>query len=548
MDIDNNPNILCGEIESRLCAVNNTCGCGCAFEAEIYIQCVLVEQGCENVVACNDTRCEEELIQLSKCDTATGSNCNSCVRDSVNALFKTENTTSCLDFQSTVCTSSDTCGCGQCADELELWYSCAYAQDCPDFSCPTPASSPLSSPVAAPVDGAPTPAPTLGVICYVCGDENKEVTDGLMFSYEGEMFPCEKLEQLALGQTFSEIACLGARAFALDCGCVNVTSPTNPPVAPPVDSTLSPSYSSPCFVCGDADLSVDPSKTVEIGNEVRPCVDVQVEYETSQQVSPFECRILFEEVTKSCNCGANPAPTILVPPVSSPTANSSIAPENGESKASDKDFKPVYLSALVAIVPLVFFIVYFVKREKKDEAVGAKPVLMRAVASENEINERSPGSPSPGCHPAGKPDSRHLQTDASATSSIRTDEEYIYGRLPVAAAVAASQNPGEGWSASDSVRSHDDRHHESVGEVSAGSGRSSDPSGACANVDSTSNASTVASLKSSGGNLPHYKDQCRVFAEGAEPVAVVVDEVDATSQAELHERKRPADPSGIRDV
>ena len=133
---------------------------------------------------------------------------------------------------------------------------------------------------------------------------------------------------------------------------------------------------------------------------------------------------------------------------------------------------------------------------------------------------------------------------------MRSDEDYIYGSRQVAVATAILHNSGGGRSASDSMRSHEDHHPDAVGDVAGGSGRSSDPSGVGANIDSTSDMSAVASLHSSGGYLPHYKDQCRASTGGEAPMAapVIVAEVDTASQSDHDERKRPADPSGIRDA
>ena len=97
-----------------------------------------------------------------------------------------------------------------------------------------------------------------------------------------------------------------------------------------------------------------------------------------------------------------------------------------------------------------------------------------------------------------------------------------------------------GWSASDSVRSNDDHHLGSVAEVSAGSGRSKDPSGVSAGNNPSPHASPT-SLQISGGYSLANKDQCRSVASGVDvPVALVVDEV--VPLQSYHDRKVGADP------
>ena len=218
------------------------------------------------------------------------------------------------------------------------------------------------------------------------------------------------------------------------------------------------------------------------------------------------------------------------------------------TESKEGGFNYAILSALVA-VPLLGVIVYLVMRKKTNDAPGTKPAHISDGAPTKEFSETPPATPSPDRHHSRRPDSYHHPTDGSATASMRTDEDYIYGRPPVAVAAPAAQSSGGGWVASGSGRSHEEHLHDSVGEVSAGSGRSSDPSGASGNMASRHYPSSPAvSLRSSGDGryVPHNKDQCRSVAEEVPMAAVVVDQVD-TPRQEHYQRRRQADPSGVQD-
>lgn len=144
---------LCGQIENRLCAVNTTCPCGCESQAEVYYQCLMDEQLCETTVDCADMACEEEVIKLADCQSAVGNSCTECVVTDLNLLFGTASTAACLDIESTVCASLDTCGCGECADEVEKYYACAY-MNCTSFfraMFQAPLHYPLQHPLQLPL-------------------------------------------------------------------------------------------------------------------------------------------------------------------------------------------------------------------------------------------------------------------------------------------------------------------------------------------------------------------------------------------------------------
>ena len=128
-------NKLCGIIESMLCATDTrcgSCGAGCGSEAEMYYQCILDNDDCEVIVDCADTTCEAELIAVSNCDATLDASCVSCVVGAVDAL---QDQSSCPDFESTLCAATESCGCQQCADEVESWYSCLVETTCPGVEC-----------------------------------------------------------------------------------------------------------------------------------------------------------------------------------------------------------------------------------------------------------------------------------------------------------------------------------------------------------------------------------------------------------------------------
>ena len=94
----------------------------------------------------------------------SGSTCPGCVDDSIDALFVGTDTVSCILFESTACTSIyENCNCGDCADEVDLWFDCSFADtDCGALECSAPVPAPVSAPVPAPVSApvaAPLPVP-----------------------------------------------------------------------------------------------------------------------------------------------------------------------------------------------------------------------------------------------------------------------------------------------------------------------------------------------------------------------------------------------------
>ena len=106
-------------------------------------------------------------------------------------------------------------------------------------------------------------------------------------------------------------------------------------------------------------------------------------------------------------------------------------------------------------------------------------------------------------------------------------------------ATAAMQNSGDGCSVFLGLEALP-RRPLLLGEVSAGSGRSKDPSGVSAG-NNPSHDAYPTSLQRSGGYSLANKDQCRSVASGVDvPVALVVDEV-VPLQSD-HDRKLGADP------
>ena len=423
--------------------------------------------------------------------------------------------------------------------------------------------------------GAPTPAPTLGVICNICGDDTMEVTSGLSTTLaDGQVFPCTDVETAGLLQYYSETACAYAQLLAAsDCGCVPVqgSNPAPSPIASIPSSGLNAPTPAPtlgvvCLVCGDETMQVTAGLTTTLldGSEYS-CTDVEAAGKL-QLFGETSCEYAKLEATSDCGCvptdsvgSPSPSPSSAVAPTQgselmSPSPSPVVAPTqptspvaspdgNGsEMQARDvnADGGPVYLVALL-VIPVIAVIVYLIVRGKKsnDGPNGNKPSSNFAAPLENVDEASNPPAASGFPHNHNHnhaPYSQQNETIPSVTASSLSNEEYHDGNVRANVATAASHSSGgDGWSASGTDQSYGaDHHHQSIGEASAGSSSNRTP------IPYVSAAPSPVS--NTGGYMPTNKDQCRtvVSAEEVLAVAVAVDD-DITVQSEaVSERRRPA--------
>ena len=87
----------------------------------------------------------------------------------------------------------------------------------------------------------------------------------------------------------------------------------------PSSPTQSPTFTEPCYVCGEPTLFVDPSLSIDFGGSILMCGLVE-SYAQSGLVSPEVCASLQPLVLASCTCAPVPPPGLPQPPVAAPTA------------------------------------------------------------------------------------------------------------------------------------------------------------------------------------------------------------------------------------
>jgi len=669
--------ISCNELESRLCAIPSTCGCGCETEAEIFYECLVTDiSECPGIDCSAEPVCETELEAASSCLVDSGNSaCPDCVSSAVEVLFADSETVLCLDFESETCTAIyDTCGCEGCAEEVEAWYDCLFTEDCMGIQCdapvstpvaapvvdvPTPvATTPVASPVSAPTTAVETPLPTSSEPCYVCGMESMTVDTSLTTIFNGEEYACGDLQDWGTQRIFDEVTCqLTTLLVTKDCNCSPTTTPVGTPVASPseietafptytdicyvcndedltvtpgltttiddveyscelveqfgldrlaggtfcqlltllvpkdcscipkgggglgtVAPSSAPTYSEPCYVCGDPESRVDADLMVTIGEEDLLCGQVQLIFDDSQIFSPLECSLLSDLVADSCNCqgpetsipvttpttdsavSAPMAPAVTSPTTSStpppspptprdlPTAAAPIGSVVEKSSDSDGGGGALYGLAALALIPIIAGLIVYFRRTKPDKPNNLKSSANDGFSVSEEQNdtlhETTPDTPQRAYTPqaARATAPHHHHGDGSVTASMRSEDDYINLPPPAAAvAVASLQSSGGGWSASDSVRSYDDHARRSVGEASYGSGKSHDPPATPVVMSAKNNPAPYAarsdSVRSSDNYMPDVKDQCRSLATEMSG-DIIVDEV-----VSLPDKKQsPIDP------
>lgn len=415
--------------------------------------------------------------------------------------------------------------------------------------------------------GAPTPAPTLGVICYVCGDDTMKVTAGLSTTLQdGTVYECTLVEQTGLLQYFGEFTCGFVQNLAAsDCGCVPIQGSIAPAPSPIAASIPSSGFDAPtpaptlgvlCHVCGDENMEVTAGLTTTLlDGSMYDCIAVEragllelysetaCDYAQLEAVSDCGC-VPKEGSTTSAPSAAiedslgspSPAPTgrsqPMESPVASPDGNGSPREIDGEpdsASSSSGGGGLAYLAALL-VIPVGAVIVFFLVRRKKNDGGpnNSKPSGNFAAPVDNvdETSSNPPAASGSSQYYAHTPNIHHHETMPSVTASSFTSEGYSGGRV-------LHSSGGDG-SASGTTQSHSADHlHPSIGETSAGSSSNRTPMPYASAAPSP--------VPNTVGYTPTNKDQCRTVVGGEEilAVAVAVDEDISVQSEAVSERRRP---------
>jgi len=98
------------------------------------------------------------------------------------------------------------------------------------------------------------------------------------------------------------------------------------PAPSPLPETSSPTFTEICYVCGDANLAVNTSGTVSLGDDIFQCTDIQA-FGLARLASPLFCDVLMLAAMETCGCA--PRPTVTAAPAPAPaggTTSSTLAP------------------------------------------------------------------------------------------------------------------------------------------------------------------------------------------------------------------------------
>lgn len=564
--------VTCAELESRLCAIPATCGCGCETESEIYFSCLVTDNSDCDILDCPIAApVSAPTISVETPFPTASEPCYVCGMES---MIVEPGLTTIFNGEEYACEDLQDWGTQRLFDAVTCQLTTLLVTN--DCNC-SPATAPVSSPVASPTaTDEETPFPTYAEICYVCNDPDLTVTPGLTTTIDDVEYSCELVEEFGLdrlaGGTFCQLLTL---LVPKDCNCVPREGGGLPAMSAAPSS--SPTYSEPCYVCGDPESRVDPDRTVTIGDEVRSCENVQILMESTQVASPLECNILSDLVADSCNCQSpetstpvatpttdsttsSPVASVVIPPTTPPPPPSPPTPRDilteapvGSAVAKSSEGGgggALYALAALALVPIAAGLFLYFRSKKPEDAPKIQKPTNDDGFSEPELNDTVPDSPQRAYYnpqATRAPAPRHHHGDGSATASMRSEDDHIHRPPPVAAVAVASLQSGwsgGGGSANDSLPSYDDPARRSVGDVSSGSGQSRDPpatpAGMAARNIPAPPAPRTDPIHGSGNYMPDVKDQCRPVATEVEE-DIVVDEVVAVDPDD-HRKKAPIDP------
>jgi len=354
---------------------------------------------------------------------------------------------------------------------------------------------------------APSPAPTFSEPCHVCGDPDLTVDPLLSVMLSNETFLCSDVELAAQANLFSPDECnLLQTLVPNQCNCGLSQTETAAP-------SPAPSYTEPCFVCGDPALMVDPTLAVDINDEVYTCADVEDAFQGTQIFSPLECDFLVSRVTESCNCRsslseppvASPAPVMPATTSSPARATPSLRPPTlSPTDSPVSSNKPpsiiVYVLSALAVVSI---------------GAGALFCWKRSTAAKNPSRKSGPDLET-SIDPS--PTDRHGPSKPHAGPSNLHTVQSRGGSSTFATASAPSGGGGEEKREDDDTRSRSTRASiDPTGIASRHVRRPSLPSP----HRGPESSSRPSAPFDDGSYMPSAKDQCRsVAVNQREPVMV----------------------------
>lgn len=361
----------------------------------------------------------------------------------------------------------------------------------------------------------PSPAPTFSEPCHVCGDPDLIVDPHRTVMLSNETFLCTDVEEIAQANQFSPDQCtLLQGVVPHQCNCGPPVSQTeNPSEAQNDFPTQAPSYTEPCFVCGDPELMIDPWRAVEIFDEVYTCAEVEEAFQGTQIFSPLECDFVVSRVKESCNCRsplsepsapsptpampvATTTPTPALPSLQPPTSSPTDSPVEDVAESSVLSSE----SSVLSSGTLIFLYVLAV-------AVFLSTVLLCWKRSIVARSSRKGG-------PAGIPD---LEAGIDTSPAVQNGGgSYATTAASTTVSTAASRGRSEKNNEEDDSRLHSTRA--STNSAAVASRQSRDPSPSSLRRGSRSSA---RSASGEGSYNPNVKDQCRsVRFSQREPVLV----------------------------
>ena len=275
----------------------------------------------------------------------------------------------------------------------------------------TPAPSPLPE----------TSSPTFTETCYVCGDANLVVDRSGTVSLGDDTFQCTDIEAFGLARLASPLFCDVLMLAAMEtCSCAPRPAVTAAPTPAPAGGTtsstlaptitfaptLAPSFSEPCYVCGDPDLFVDPTRTVTLGEDTFTCADVEEEFNGSQVFSPSECDLLAQLIFQDCRCMSltqpTEAPVAAAPPKGSDEVQQTASSSSGPNSA-------IYALAALVLIPIGIGVYCFCWKRQRSKATGSKKDGLPALYTSDDVGVNTTQHK----HPQAQPDIRTPRSSSS---------------------------------------------------------------------------------------------------------------------------------------
>lgn len=176
----------------------------------------------------------------------------------------------------------------------------------------------ISEPTTSPAPSA-SPYPSYSEKCYVCHDDaNQRVTAvDLLVHVDGRVGTCGDLEEQGLEGYIHPSLCSDAQQIASKiCDCKPMSTPSvvntlSPTVTPFPTLTMTPTYESTCFVCGEFNIATtNHNAKVVLDNTAITCKELE-ELGTGRNIPPHICPEAQEKALASCGCTQIEAPSML---------------------------------------------------------------------------------------------------------------------------------------------------------------------------------------------------------------------------------------------